>query len=83
METVGCTGMTHSAAMSAEILPGKTLLEMLNTDLVCDAINVAAREIFQQFAYGRTQSAFSEDGLPIGAGMEDLGKGLRSAVKLP
>jgi len=80
VETIGCSGMTHSAAMAAEILPGKTLLEMLNTDLVCDAINVAAREIFQQFAYGRTQSAFSEDGLPIGAGMEDLGKGLRSQV---
>jgi len=66
--------------MAAEILPGKTLLEMLNTDLVCDAINVAAREMFLQFAYGRTQSAFSEDGLPIGAGLEDLGKGLRSQI---
>ena len=80
VETIGCSGMTHSAAMAAEILPGKTLLECLNTDLVCDAINVAMREIFQQFAYGRTQSAFSEDGLPIGAGMEDLGKGLRSMI---
>ncbi|MCL2488209.1 MAG: hypothetical protein FWE80_05945, partial [Oscillospiraceae bacterium] len=76
VETVGCSGMTHSAAMAAEALPGKTLLECLNTDLVCDAINVAMREIFQQFCYGRTQSAFSEDGLPIGAGLEDLGKGL-------
>ena len=80
VETLGCSGMTHSAAMAAEILPGKTLLECLNTDLVCDAINVAMREIFKQLAYGRTQSAFSEDGLPIGAGMEDLGKGLRSQV---
>ena len=80
VETIGCSGMTHSAAMAAEILPGKTLLECLNTDLVCDAINVAMREIFKQFAYGRTQSAFSEDGLPIGAGLEDLGKGLRSQV---
>lgn len=80
VETVGCSGMTHSAAMAAEILPGKTLLEALNTDLVCDAINVAMREIFLQFAYGRTQSAFSDDGLPIGAGLEDLGKGLRSQV---
>ena len=80
VETVGCSGMTHSAAMAAEILPGKTLLECLNTDLVCDAINVAMREIFKQLAYGRTQSAFSEDGLPIGAGLEDLGKGLRSQV---
>lgn len=80
VETIGCSGMTHSAAMAAEILPGKTLLECLNTDLVCDAINVAMREIFQQLAYGRTQSAFSEDGLPVGAGLEDLGKGLRSQV---
>ena len=80
VETIGCSGMTHSAAMAAEILPGKTLLECLNTDLVCDAINVAMREIFLQFVYGRTQSAFSEDGLPIGAGLEDLGKGLRSQV---
>ena len=80
VETIGCSGMTHSAAMAAEILPGKTLLECLNTDLVCDAINVAMREIFQQLVYGRSQTAFSEDGLPVGAGLEDLGKGLRSQV---
>lgn len=80
VETIGCSGMTHSAAMAAEILPGKTLLECLNTDLVCDAINVAMREIFLQLVYGRTQSAFSDDGLIIGAGLEDLGKGLRSQV---
>lgn len=80
VETIGCSGMTHSAAMAAEVLGGKTLLEALNTDLVCDAINVAMREIFLQLVYGRTQSAFSEDGLPIGAGLEDLGKGLRSQV---
>ena len=66
--------------MAAEILPKKTLLEALNTDLVCDAINVAMRELFLQIVYGRTQTAFSEDGLPIGAGLEDLGKGLRSQV---
>lgn len=80
VETIGCSGMTHSAAMASEILPGKTLLEAMNTDLVCDAINVAMREIFLQFAYGRSQSAFSDDGLPIGAGLEDLGKGLRSQI---
>ncbi len=79
VETIGCSGMTHSAAM-AEILPGKTILEALNTDLVCDAINTAMRELFLQIVYGRTQSAFSEDGLTIGAGLEDLGKGLRSQV---
>ncbi len=80
VETLGCSGMTHSAAMAAEILQGKTILEALNTDLVCDAINVAMREIFKQLVYGRTQTAFSEGGLPIGAGLEDLGKGLRSQV---
>lgn len=80
VETIGCSGMTHSAAMAAEILPGKTLLECLNTDLVCDAINTAMRELFLQIVYGRTQTAFSEGGLPIGASLEDLGKGLRSQV---
>ena len=77
VETIGCSGMTHSAAMASEILPGKTILEALNTDLVCDAINTAMRELFLQIVYGRTQTAFSEDGLPIGAGLEDL-KQLRS-----
>jgi len=80
VETIGCSGMTHSAAMAAEVLPGKTILEALNTDLVCDAINVAMRELFKQIVYGRTQTAFSENGLPVGAGLEDLGKGLRSQV---
>ena len=80
VETIGCSGMTHSAAMAGEILPGKTILEALNTDLVCDAINVAMRELFLQIVYGRSQTAFSDDGLPVGAGLEDLGKGLRSQV---
>lgn len=80
VETIGCSGMTHSAAMAGEILVGKTILEALNTDLVCDAINTAMRELFLQIVYGRTQSAFSEGGLTIGAGMEDLGKGHRSQV---
>lgn len=80
IETIGCSGMTHSAAMASEILPGLTVLEGLNTDLVCDAINTAMRELFLQIVYGRSQSAFSEGGLQIGAGLEDLGKGLRSQV---
>ena len=80
VETIGCSGMTHSAAMAAEILTGKTILEALNTDLVCDAINTAMRELFLQIVYGRSQSAFSDDGLVIGASLEDLGKGLRSQV---
>ncbi len=80
IETIGCSGMTHSAAMAAEVLPGKTILEALNTDLVCDAINVAMREIFLQLAYGRSQTAFSDGGLPEGASLEDLGKGHRSQV---
>ena len=66
VETIGCSGMTHSAAMAGEILLGKTILE------------VAMRELFLQIVYGRSQTAFSDDGLPVGAGLEDLGKGLRS-----
>ena len=80
VETIGCSGMTHSAAMASEILIGKTILEALNTDLVCDAINTAMRELFLQIVYGRSQSAFSEGGLVVGASLEDLGKGLRSQV---
>lgn len=80
VETIGCSGMTHSAAMASEILPGRTILEALNTDLVCDAINTAMRELFLQIVYGRSQSAFSEGGLPVGTGLEDLGKGQRSMV---
>lgn len=80
IETLGCSGMTHSAAMAGEILVGKTILEALNTDLVCDAINTAMRELFLQIVYGRSQSAFSEGGLAVGAGLEDLGKGTRSQV---
>ncbi|MBO4547209.1 MAG: iron-sulfur cluster assembly scaffold protein, partial [Treponema sp.] len=80
VETIGCSGMTHSAAMASEILIGKTLLEALNTDLVCDAINTAMRELFMQIVYGRSQSAYSKDGLKVGASLEDLGKNLRSQV---
>ncbi len=80
IEVIGCSGMTHSAAMAGEILPGTTLLEALNTDLVCDAINVAMREIFLQIAYGRTQSSYSEGGLEIGSALDDLGKGHCSQV---
>ncbi len=80
VETIGCSGMTHSAAMAGEILVGKTILEALNTDLVCDAINTAMRELFLQIVYGRSQSAFSRNGLSIGTGLEDLGKNKRSQV---
>ncbi len=80
VEILGCSGATHSAAMAGEILPGKTILEALNTDLVCDAINTAMRELFNQIVYGRSQTAFSEGGLPVGAALEDLGKTLRSQL---
>ena len=80
IEHIGCSGMSHSAAMAAEILPGKTLLETLNTDLVCDATNNAMKSLFTTIAYGRTQSSYSDGGLPIGAGLEDLGTGYRSQV---
>lgn len=80
VETIGCSGMTHSAAMAGEILIGKTLLEALNTDLVCDAINDAMKNIFLQLVYGRSQSAFSLGGLPVGTSLEDLGKYKTSQV---
>ena len=80
VETIGCSGMTHSAAMAAEILPGLTVMEALNTDLVCDAINDAMKHLFLQIAYGRTQSAFSDNGLPVGSALDDLGKNRSSLV---
>ena len=84
VETIGCSGMTHSAAMASEILPGLTVLAKLRIPtLYCDArVKHTAYEmsLFLQIVYGRSQSAFSEDGLAVGAGLEDLGKGLRSQV---
>ena len=80
VETIGCSGMTQSAAMASETLPGKTLLEALNTDLVCDAINDAMKHLFLQIVYGRTQSAFSDNGLPVGSALDDLGKNRSSLV---
>lgn len=80
IETIGCSGMTHAANMAAEILPGKTLFGALNTNLVCDAFHVAMREMFLQLAYGRSQSSFTEGGLLVGAGFEDLGPTVRSMV---
>ena len=79
-ETTGCSGMTHSACMAAEILPGKTLLEALNTNLVCDAFHVAIREMFLNLAFGRSQTAFTKNGLPVGAGFDDLGPSVSSMV---
>ena len=80
VETIGCSGMTHSSAMAGEILIGKTLLEALNTDLVCDAINDAMKQVFLQLVYGRSQSAFSDGGLEIGSAKHDLGKHMASDV---
>lgn len=80
IETIGCSGMTHSSAMACEILIGKTILEALNTDLVCDAINDAMKQVFLQLVYGRSQTAFSDNGLKVGSAMEDLGKHKASNV---
>ena len=78
----GEDGAGHGAQALAQVIQAgadrQTILEALNTDLVCDAINVAMRELFLQIVYGRSQTAFSENGLPVGAGLDDLGKGLRS-----
>lgn len=80
IETTGCSGITQAATMAAEIMPGKGLLEVLNTDLLCDAINEAMRQLFTQMVYGRSQTSYSIDGLPVGACWEDLGAGAWSQV---
>ena len=80
IEVIGCSGMSQSSSMAVEIMPGLTALEALNTDLVCDAINMAMRELFLNLAYGRSQSSFTKGGLAVGAGLEDLGPGARSQV---
>ena len=75
VETLGCSGMTHSAAMAAEILPGKTLLECLNTDLVCDAINVLKGVRYMEMAEGYVlKMALDEEGEVIGYQFVKLGK---------
>ena len=73
IETIGCSGMAQSAAMAGEILTDRTLLEAINTDLVCDSINMAMREALLHFSYGRAQTAFSKGGLPVGSLLEELG----------
>ena len=45
----------------------------MNTDLVCDAINTAMRELFLQIVYGRTQSAFSGAVFLVGKGRDLMG----------
>jgi NifU-like protein involved in Fe-S cluster formation len=64
IETIGCSGRTHSAA----ILQGKTILEALNTDLVCDAINV-------------TRLTLDKDNLIIGYEFVNLGKLMKAIRK--
>ena len=67
--------------MAAEILPGKTLLECLNTDLVCDAINVAMREIFKQLGLWPQPDRILRGWVcPSAPAWKTWGKGLRSQV---
>ena len=40
--------------------------------IAANALDEMAREFDLQIVYGRTQSAFSDGGLVIGAGLEDL-----------
>ncbi len=80
IETTGCSGITQAATMAVEVMPGKNLLEILNTDLLCDAINESMRQLFNQMIYGRSQTSYSLDGLAVGACWEDLGAGAWSQV---
>ena len=74
-----CSGMTHSLPWLLKSFPAR-LYGSMNTDLVCDAINTAMRELsFKSFTDVLSQLSL-EGGLIIGAGLEDLGKGLRSQV---
>ena len=57
-----------------------TWINRFNCSLFCCYASVSTCNFLQSFVYGRTQSAFSEGGLIISAGLEDLGKGLRSQV---
>ena len=81
-EKVMGTGM-ENVMNSLSIIIGKLLVAsrpyQAKMSLI-DAINTAMRELFLQIVYGRSQTAFSEGGLPIGGGLEDLGKGLRGQV---
>ena len=74
------SGLTHGVGWCAPQQGACKLTLNVKEGIIQDAINTAMRELFLQIVYGRTQSAFSEEGLPIGAGLEDLGKGLRSQV---
>ena len=72
--------MTHSAAMAGEILIGKTILEALNTDLVCDAINTAMRSCSCRSSTAAARLPSPRAACPIGTSLEDLGKGLCGQV---
>ena len=82
VETIGCSGMTHSAAMAAEILPGLTVMEALNTDLVCDAINTAMRELFLQIVYGRSQFGTMYGTLKKGPRYLEMAEGYVTGIAL-
>lgn len=80
IETIGCAGMAQAAAMAAEILPGRNLIEALNTALVCDAINSAMRDVMLHLLYGRAQTGFSSGGLPVGHLFDEIGSNNFSQV---
>ena len=74
VETIGCSGMTHSAAMASEILIGKTLLEALNTDL-----------FFPGCPSGSVGTAGIQSGKPVlyeGAESVHAERGLRRLIQL-
>ena len=79
-EITDISGLTHGVGWCAPQQGTCKLTLNVKNGIIEDAINTAMRELFLQIVYGRTQSAFSEGGLPIGAGLEDLGKGLRSQI---
>ena len=58
VETIGCSGMTHSAAMASEILIGKTIIEAMNTR-PCLMLLILQCANFSSRSFTAAQSAFS------------------------
>ena len=70
------SGLTHGVGWCAPQQGACKLTLNIKEGIIQEALI----ETIVQIVYGRSQSAFSENGLPIGAGSEDLGKGTRSQV---
>ena len=74
VETIGCSGMTHSAAMAGEILPGKTLLEVRYLEL--------AEGYITKVALDKNGEAIGYQFVRLGKMMEDIRHGVNAEEAL-